>query len=539
MEESTVAGMHDLTTSSHMASEQMIHAIDSLRVSVLAALCCLSCAAASARADVRLPAVLSDRMVLQQDSDVRLYGWAYEGEEVMVETSWGVTARGVSDSRGEWSVTVRTPAARPLEAGLAAESITFSVPNENSVRINGILIGEVWLCSGQSNMALMLGPEYPAGRSEWFGERFWAEESARSARPGLRVFNVEKTARAEPAEDCKGVLPDHVIFPQEREGPAPVVRYGWQECSPETAPFISAVAYYFAAALQEKLNVPVGVVVRAVGGSPIQAWMSLESLQSVPPYAGAMPAVHRLGASALYNGMIAPLGPMTLRGVIWYQGESNTDATATHYALLLEALIHDWRRTFRTAELPFGVVQLPGMREPAAEPGVSTVALVREAQADVAARVPGVSLAVTIDVGAATIHPPNKRDVGRRLALHALAEVYGLPVGCEGPIFDRMTREGSALRLFFRNTAGGLTATGASLQNFAIAGSDRKFAWATACIENDGVVVSSPAVLDPVAVRYAWADAPRDSHLVNGEGLPAAPFRTDDFESGGSDTGRD
>jgi sialate O-acetylesterase len=237
--------------------------------------------------------------------------------------------------------------------------------------------------------------------------------------------------------------------------------------------------------------------------------------------------------------MIAPLGPMTLRGVIWYQGESNTDATATHYALLLEALIHDWRRTFRTAELPFGVVQLPGMREPAAEPGVSTVALVREAQADVAARVPGVSLAVTIDVGAATIHPPNKRDVGRRLALHALAGVYGLPVGCEGPIFDRMTREGSALRLFFRNTAGGLTATGTSLQNFAIAGSDRKFAWATARIENDGVVVSSPAVLDPVAVRYAWADAPRDSHLVNGEGLPAAPFRTDDFESGGSDTGRD
>ncbi len=478
------------------------------------------------RADVRLPALISDRMVLQQNSSVRLWGWSYEGETVDIETSWGETARTTGNARGEWSVRVKTPAARQLDAGVRPEHITFT-SRQNTVQIRDVLIGEVWLCSGQSNMVLMLGPDYPAGANQWYGEKFWAEEQSRTDRPGLRIFNVEKRACLTPADDCRGVLPDHVRLPKNEEGLLPAVRHGWQSCSPETAPFISALAYYFGATLQEELGVPVGVVISAVGGSSIEAWMSREAIADVPGLAGTESKVGLRGPIGLYNGMIAPLAPMTWRGVIWYQGEGNTRTGASRYAGLLEKFIHDWRRTFEDPELPFGIVQLASYGKVLAEPSDSNVALVREAQADVAARVPGVGLAVTIDLGAETIHPPNKRDVGRRLALIAFAKAYGRSVVCSGPTFDHFVSQGSSLRVYFKNIAGGLVAKDGPLRRFAIAGADGKYVWAEATIEGDSVVVSSPQVAQPVAVRYAWANNAEGCNLYNQAGLPASPFRTD------------
>ena len=481
----------------------------------------------SVRADVRLPAVLSSHLVLQQKSVVRLWGWAYEGETVLVETSWGEQAQAVANSRGQWEVLIKTPAAHPLSEGLHPEHITFTVPKENAVQIQDLLIGEVWLCSGQSNMVMMLGPDYPAGNNNWYGEKFWVQAGPPAPRPGLRIFNVEKTTLAEPQDDCKAVLPDHVILPKNPDGLTPEQRIGWQSYSLDTAPYFSAVAYYFGAALQEKLNVPVGLVVSAVGGSQIEAWISLPALRTVAGHADDASKVHRMGTAALFNGMIAPLAPFTFRGVTWYQGESNADTTAraTAYGPLLEALIKDWRQAFDQPALPFEIVQLAGWGKPSATPADSNPALVREAQADVARRIPGCQLAVAIDLGAITIHPPNKRDVGLRLAAQALDKTYGVPTVSSGPVFGRLVSEGRALRLHFTHTEGGLVARDGALKHFALAGADGHFVWAQAVIDGDTVVVSSPEVLDPTQVRYAWATQPEGCNLYNGAGLPAAPFR--------------
>ena len=484
-----------------------------------------------AAADVRLPAVLGDHMVLQQNAEVTLWGWAYNGETVRIETSWGAKTQATANIRGEWKATIKTPQARSLERGIRREHISFAVPNENMVQIKDILIGEVWLCSGQSNMAMMLGPDYPAGNNDWYGEKSWKEEAARTNRPALRVFNIEKTASVVPQHDCKGALPDHITLPKNDAGLTPDVRAGWQPCTPETAPYISAVAYYFGVALQEKLGVPVGLVTGSVGASPIEAWISLDALRRLPGYGQATTAAHRASSAALFNGMIAPLTPMTIQGVIWYQGESNVGASTAAYAALLKTLIADWRAHFHRADLHFGVVQLASFGGPATVPVESGAAVVREAQAAVAAEVPGVGLTVAIDVGNGSIHPPNKREVGRRLALNALAKVYRLPVACSGPVYRAVAVEGSAIRLRFETMDGALVAKDGPLRQFSIAGADGKFVRADAVIDasttRGDIVVSSPKVPNPAMVRYAWADNPAGCNLYNRAGLPASPFRSD------------
>lgn len=481
----------------------------------------------AANADVRLPSVLSSHSVLQQNATVRLWGWAYEGETVLVETSWGEQAQTVANSHGQWQVLLKTPAARRLSEGLHPESITFTVPKENSVQIQDLLIGEVWLCSGQSNMCMMLGPDYPEGNNGWYGEKFWMKAPPTAPRLGLRIFNVEKNTQAMPQDDCKSVLPDHILLPKNQEGLMPVPYTGWQAYSAETAPYISAVAYYFGAALQNKLDVPVGLVVSAVGGSQIEAWISLPALQTVAAQANAETKLHRMGKAALFNGMIAPLTQMTLRGVVWYQGESNSGdpIRASAYGPLLETLISDWRNAFGDAKLPFEIVQLAGWGKPSAEPTDSNPALLREAQADVVNRVPGCNLAVAIDLGETRIHASNKRDVGHRLALQALDKTYGIPAVSSGPVFERLQLEGRALRIFFSHAESGLVGHGGALKHFALAGADGHFVWAHAVIDRDTVVVTAPEVPTPTQVRYAWATQPEGSNLYNGAGLPAAPFR--------------
>ena len=486
-------------------------------------------------ADVRLPTVLGDHMVLQQNGEVTLWGWAYEGEKVVIETSWGVQTQVVADARGEWRVKVKTPAARPLRQGLHPEAITFTVPNENRVQIKDVLIGEVWLCSGQSNMTMMLGPDYPAGNNGWYGEKSWKAESRHTGRPALRVFNVEKTARAVPQDDCKAVLPDHITLPENEKGLAPDLRAGWQLSARDTAPYFSAVAYYFGVRLQEKLDVPVGLVTSDVGGSPIEAWISLEALRSLPAYAHTTNKVHRLGAAALFNGMIAPLTPMTVRGVLWYQGESNVGASSTGYAALLKTLIADWRGRFAQG-LPFGIVQLANYGN---SPADTKAALIREAQAAVAEDVPDTGLAVAIDLGEATIHPPDKRDVANRLALWARAKLYGEKhltyqsprhhshAVEEGKLRVRFDTGGSPLMVGKLDGSGDIKPTPKEkLCWFEIAGGDGKFVPADAVIDGDSVVISSPEVPAPTAGRYAWATNPRGCNLYNKAGLPASPFRT-------------
>ena len=485
-----------------------------------------ACAAPRLWADVRIPSILGDRMVLQQASTVTLWGWAYEGERVLIETSWGEKGEAVTDGRGDWNVTLKTPRAAALGREPRREWIRFTVPNENSIQIKDILIGEVWLASGQSNMCMMLGPDYPEGNNNWYGDKFWKEESARLSHPSIRVFNVEKSASPEPRDDCKGVLPDHITLPVDDAGLTRNLMTGWQVCSPESAPYVSAVAYYFAVMLQKRLNVPVGIVTSAVGGSRIQAWLSAGALRKEEGHGKETIKVHRMGSCALYNGMIAPLLPMVFQGVIWYQGESNADSPPGDYARLLAALIADWRAGFGNPNLPFDMVQLANYGKPSTGQEESKVALVREAQAQVASTVPGVGMAVAIDLGTALIHPPDKRDVADRLARIALARTYGIVQACEGPVYDGMTIEGPAIRLRFRNGGESLVATGGELRGFEIAGADGKFAPANARIDGESVVVTNPAVPAPVAARYAWANNPQGCNLCNKAGLPASPFRT-------------
>ena len=491
----------------------------------------------SARADVRLPAVLGDHMVLQQQCEVTLWGWAYEGETVLIETSWGVKTQTSANASGAWRVSVRTPAARPLSQGLQRETISFTVPHENSVQLKDILIGEVWLCGGQSNMTMMLGPDYPAGNNGWYGDKFWQEEFPRTDRPALRVFNVEKTACAVPQDDCKGVLPDHIILSKNTDGLTPDLRTGWQISTRDTAPYFSAVAYYFGVKLQETLDVPVGLVTSSVGGSPIEAWMGVEALRCLPAYAQATTKVHRNGPAALYNGMLAPLTPMTLRGAIWYQGESNAGASAADYAALLKTLIADWRAHFGR-ELPVGVVQLANYGEPWHG---TRATLVREAQAAVAAQTPGVGLAVAIDLGEVRIHPPDKRNVADRLARWARAKVYGeTNLVFQSPLYQACTVSDGKVRVRFDTGGARLMVgelddqhrvretPGQKLRGFEIAGPDGKCFPADAVLDQGCVVVSSAEVPNPTMARYAWATNPHDCNLYSCAGLPAAPFRTND-----------
>lgn len=483
---------------------------------------------AKARGDVRLPAVLGSHMVLQQNAEVTLWGWAYDGEKVVVSTSWGPKAETVANARGEWSVKVQTPPARPLAQGLHPEHIDFAVPDENAVQINDILIGEVWLCSGQSNMTMMLGPDYPEGHNGWYGDKYWKEESARTARPALRLCNIEKTAAPAPRDDCKAVLPDHITLPKDANGLTADLRTGWQVSGPETAPFFSAVGYYFGATIQESLGVPVGLVASSVGGSPIQAWLPLDSLHKVPAFASAANRVHRNGNAALFNGMIAPLTPMRFRGVLWYQGESNTGTAPDDYAALLRNLITDWRERFHQPRLPFGIVQLANYGKPDSGKRESKVAPIRAAQAAVQRSLPDVGLAVAIDLGEERIHPPNKRDVARRLALWARAEVYKTrEPALASPRYLGHSVEGARIRVRFENGGAPLKANSNGITGFELAGADGRWFPAQARLDARSIVVSSSEVPVPVHIRYAWADNPQGCNLYNEAGLPCAPFSSD------------
>jgi len=504
-----------------------------------------SFASSVALADVKLAALFSDNMVLQQGAPVPVWGTASPGERVTVQfAGQKKSVKAVKD--GKWRVTLRPMPASVEPRVMIVTGSTGGQPE----KIQNVLVGEVWLCSGQSNMDMRVA----RGDRYWCGVTNEAAEVASADHPLIRSFYVALVMTNEPQSDVKGA---------------------WTVCSPATVGDFSATAYFFARELQQTRSVPIGLVTTCYGASTAQAWISRPVLAAesefakfLDDYAAALKsyatndavrakyqaAFEKLEIAAakakaegkdrpkepknpnpeqdqhnpcvLFNGMVAPLVPYAIRGAIWYQGESNT-GTAAKYRALMETLIRNWRELWGQGDFPFLFVQLASYKKPTDNPDAhGEFPPVREAQLQNLS-VHNTGMAVAIDIGEANnIHPKNKQEVGRRLALAARALVHGEKTPWSGPIYDSMKCEGGAIRLRFKHTDGGLAVKGERLTGFAIAGEDKKFVWADAKIDGDTVIVSSPQVAEPVAVRYDWADNPPVS-LYNGAGLPASPFRTD------------
>jgi len=455
---------------------------------------------------LQMPAIFGDHMVLQRNVRAPLWGTGEPGETVTVQ----IGARKVSGrvgTDGRWMVRVG-----PF-AGGGPHAVTVTAPS-GQIRFQDIAFGEVWIASGQSNM------EFPLVAS-----RSGEAEVRSAANRDLRLFVVAKAALEAPASDCKG---------------------SWSVCSPESARGFSAVAYFFGRALHRRLQVPIGLIETAWGGTPAESWTARKWLEEDPilspmlaripppgqttkPDNPAKPAWDAWTPTSLYNGMIAPIAPYAAAGAIWYQGESNA-GRAYQYRTLFPAMIRCWREAFGQPRLAFVWVQLANFMKRNPEPGDSAWAELREAQT-MTLSLPDTGQAVAIEIGDANdIHPRNKQDVGMRLALQAQALAYGdRDLVVSGPMYKAMSVRGAAVTLSFTSVGGGLVSRdGLPLTGFAVAGSDRKFHWADARIVGDTVVVTSQAVAAPVAVRYAWADNP-ECNLANASGLPACPFRTDNW----------
>ena len=477
---------------------------------------------APARADVTLPGLFSDNMVLQQGKPVAVWGRAEEGEAVNIEFR-GQKVTTVA-RQGQWSA--KLPA---LKAG---GPDTLTVSGKNKIELRNVLVGEVWICSGQSNM------EWPlrlADQPE--------DDIAKSGNAMLRLLTVPKLKADEPVHDVKA---------------------SWKECGSQTVSNFSAVAYYFGRDLQKALGVPVGLIHTSWGGSPAEVWMSQSVLEGNPDYHASIlqgysiarqnyekqlalydaeqaelkkkglasdkkpPVKPSWKPAELYNGMIAPLIPFAFQGAIWYQGESNA-GRAHEYRTLFPDMIQNWRRDWGQGDFPFMAVQLAPFKKIKDNPGESDWAELREAQVLATKVLPKVGAAVITDVGEENnIHPRKKEPVGARLALAARGIAYGQKIVYSGPAYRSMKIEEDKIVLSFDHVGSGLESRGGSLKGFAIAGEDRKFVWANAQIAGDKVIVSSPEVVKPVAVRFGWADYPV-VNLWNKNGLPASPFRTDEF----------
>ena len=449
-------------------------------------------AGAVAQAAVKLPAVIGDGMVLQRGQPLPIWGWADKGEEVTVTIAGQKHVTKAGDD-GRWKVTLdKLAVGQPLE-------MTVEGSSGNKITLKNILVGEVWVCSGQSNMAIGV-----------CACKNGKEETAAASHPHIRLFLVAQAQAAQPASDVKG---------------------NWKSCTPENIAVgkpdcggFSAVAYYFGRQLHNELKVPIGVIDTSVGGTPAEFWTSRKALEANP----ALKPLSQGEASCLYNGMIAPLMPYAIRGAIWYQGESNVPA-AYRYRTLFPAMIANWRADWGQGDFPFGFVQIAPYnyhRDWKVDPAFC--AELWESQLLTLKSTPNTGMAVTTDITDLNdIHPKNKQEVGRRLALWALAKVYGRDVVYSGPIYKSMAVEGDKVRLQFDHRGSGLAARdGKALTDFTIAGDDKKFVPAVATIDGDSVVVHSDQVAKPVAVRYAWHDT-ATPNLSNKEGLPASPFRTD------------
>ncbi len=471
--------------------------------STLFGLAALVLLAGTAHADVALPSVFGKDMVLQRGRPVPVWGTAKPSESVTVSVA-GQTQTARADTKGRWRVTLTA-----MKAGGPHEMV---VQAANEIRLTGVLVGDVWICSGQSNM------QWPVNRSADATKEIEAADH-----PQIRLLSVPRRPKESPQTDFQGV---------------------WVPCSPKTAGGFSAVAYYFGRKLHQRLGVPIGLINTSYGGTPAESWMDAKSLKKerkLAPLLGrwkkrldrARPGAggdkvrqspHR--PANLWNGMVAPLLPYAIRGAIWYQGESNA-GRAEQYMTLFPAMIRAWRAKWGQGDFPFHFVQLANFKARQEAPGESAWAELREAQRLTLAAVPATGMAVIIDIGeAGNIHPKNKQDVGARLAALALAKDYGERVVPSGPLYRKAVTNGKRLVLHFDHAEGLCTQDDEALAGFAVRGPDKTWVWAKASIQGTTVVLEHPAGKKVLHARYGWADNPA-CNLANGAELPASPFRTD------------
>jgi len=480
-------------------------------------------------AAIKLPAIIADNMVLQQNTTVKLWGWANAGEKITVTASWNHSPVTVTaDHDGRWIMRIKTS-----KAG-GPYSIRFAA--SNTIEVNNVLLGEVWLASGQSNMEFFMTKT----GGGYTGVVNYPEEIKAADYPLIRMIDIPNKVADEPQQDFTGK---------------------WKICSPQTADTFSAVAYYFARAVHKATGYPIGIVNATWGGTPAESWTRKEILEGDSSFRVILdrytkqceeyPAAfekykaeldkwkadtsktkaaaprepmgprHSNSPYKLYNGMIAPVLSYTLKGFIWYQGEGNA-GRAAQYHRLFPAMIANWRSDFNNKKMPFYFVQISPHRSQNPE--------IREAQLYTLRHVPYTGMVVTTDNGdSLDIHPRNKKLVGERLSLWALKNDYGKKdLVASGPLYKSMKIDGNKIRISF-DDADGLQAKDGDLKEFTVAGADENFVPAKAVIEGNTILVWSDALAKPVAVRFAWKTVPFPN-LYNKADLPASPFRTDDWK---------
>ncbi len=459
-------------------------------------------------ADVRLPKIVSSHMVLQQNTEVKIWGWADAGETVKVTGDWlDAEAITTADTDGRWEVRVKTAAAGGPHA--------MTIRGENSIRLENILFGEVWLASGQSNMEMPL--IHVSGA--YTGIQDAAQEVSRAKYPQIRLFQVGNFSAKEPLDDVESGITMYGIPPAECK---------WRSCTPETIPTFASTAYFFARELHTQLKVPIGIIDSSWGGTSAEAWTPAAGLKRLEMASELEQATTRPQQpdkkvpTRLYNGMIHPLRNFRIKGAVWYQGEGNS-GRAANYRRLFSTMIGEWRGAFGY-EFPFYFAQIAPFNY-----GKLNAAYLREAQLQTM-EVPKTGMAVTMDIGNLTdIHPKNKQEVGRRLALWALANDYGKDLVYSGPIYRKAVFDSGNVRLSFDHAVGGLaTRDGKPPSHFEVAGADKQFHPAVAVIEGEELVVSSDKVAAPKAVRYGFTSQAMPN-LMNKAGLPASSFRTDQW----------
>ena len=496
-------------------------------------------------ANVKTASPFGNHMVLQRNSKIPVWGTATAGEKVTVTFNKQQLTT-TTNAEGNWRIDLAKVA--------AGGPYTLTITGNNSITFTDVYVGEVWVCSGQSNMDMTVAKE----DRYWCGVINEATEVTSANYPLIRVFDVDFTPAATPQNELTGK---------------------WETVSPQTVGHLSAAAYFFARDIQKKLKVPVGLITTAFGASTAEAWIREDALLQQPackPLVESFkqkltkyytdtaaktkyladvekwksdsaiaqaagknvprgprnpdPVRDQHNATVLWNGMVKPLVPYAMRGALWYQGESNSP-TAKIYRQIMETLITDWRQQWAQGSFPFIYVQLAniGKTYDSLPAKGGSEAIKREAQLQNLS-IPNTAMVVAIDNADSAdmnnVHPKNKQEIGRRLALAALATVYDEKVAYAGPLYDKMEVQGDKIMLHFKHVNGGLVAKDGVLKGFAIAGDDKKFAWANATIEGNTVVVSNPGIAAPVAVRYGWGNNPPTS-LYNKENLPASPFRTD------------
>jgi sialate O-acetylesterase len=475
-----------------------------LRIAAFSLCLSLLAAVGPCSADVRLPHIFGNQMVLQRDLPVRFWGTAEPGEKVSVTVDKN-QASTTADSKGKWHVEL--PALSASEKPVAVK-----VVGKNTIELHDVLVGEVWVCSGQSNMQMAVNSSNNAKK-----------EIAESTHLQIRLFTVPMKASAQPLDDIDAY---------------------WKECNPYSVPSFTAVGYFFGRSLHQQLGVPIGLINTSWGGTRIEPWTPPVGFSSVPAVTSILTNLQKDEAAnkraptkkknkydlgqgiptRLYNGMINPIVPFAIRGALWYQGESNNGEGMLYFEKM-KALIAGWRSVWNEGDFPFYYVQLAPYNYGPTNP--TALAKIWEAQT-AALSIPDTGMAVTNDIGnIKDIHPKDKQDVGKRLALWALAKNYGKQIVFSGPLYKSMDVEGSTIRLKFDSVGGGLAARdGKPLSCFTVAGEDKKFVDATAKIDGDSIVVASNEVAKPVAVRFAWNQiaVPNFSNI---EGLPASAFRTD------------